>query len=59
MASDEVGGATELELHERSEPHHTPPISAWTSFTAGCVSGMAAVIVGQVSLEESGGCDHG
>lgn len=47
--NDEVLGALELDKQERATPTHSPPVPAWRSFMSGCVSGMAAVVVGQVS----------
>lgn len=46
--NDEVLGGLELDMHEKAAPTHSPPVSAWRSFMSGCVSGMAAVVVGQV-----------
>ena len=46
--NDEVLGGLELDMQETAKPTHSPPVPAWRSFTSGCVSGMAAVVVGQV-----------
>lgn len=54
--NDEVLGALELDMAEKATPTHSPPVPAWRSFMSGCISGMAAVVVGQVSRKAGHRC---